>query len=98
MSGYQSKRLSSQDRESGITIDGLTREQVQLLDQMWKFEHLEQLEAWTATLPPRLQQQVEQLVRMVLISHLDQLVEAAAVQDDRPYAEANDYLQRFRLP
>jgi hypothetical protein len=98
MSGYRSKRLSSQDRESGITIDGLTREQVQLLDQMWKFDHMEQLEAWTATLLPRQQQLVEQLVRMVLISHLDQLVEAAAVQDDRPYAEANAYLKKFRLP
>lgn len=97
MSGYQSKRMSSRDRESGITIDGLTREQVQLLDQMWKFEHLEQLEAWAATLLPYQQQQVEDLMRMVLISHLDQVLEAVETQQARPYAEANAVLKKFRL-
>lgn len=98
MSGYQSKRMSSRDRETGITIDGLTHEQVQLLDQMWKFDHLEQLEAWAATLLPYQQQQVEDLMRIVLISHLDQVLEVEEVQQDRSYADANDYLKRFRLP
>jgi hypothetical protein len=98
MSGFQSKRLMRQDRlGNGLTIDGLTIEQVKLLDRMWQFEELEELEAWAATLRPGQQRMVDDLIKMVLLSHLDQILENEGQHRPDPYPEANAYLKKFRL-
>ena len=98
MSGFQSKRVMRQDRLGhGLTIDGLTMEQVKLLDRMWQFGDLEDLEAWAASLEPDLQREVENLVKMVMLAHFDQVLTNIEASIDEPYAEANAYLKKFRL-
>lgn len=92
MSGYQSKRLMAANRVPGLTIDGLTREDCILLDKMWGFVELEELEAWQATLRPALQRRVDDLIKMVLLAHLDKEMESV-----ERFPEANDYLRKFRL-
>lgn len=92
MSGFQSKRLLAQSRGSGIEINGLTKEDCLMLDRMFGFDELEDLEAWQATLRPALQRRVDDLIRMVLLAHLDKEMES--VQE---FPEANDILRKFRL-
>ena len=98
MSGFQSKRLMREDRLGhGLTIDGLTMEQIQLLDRMWQFEFIEDLEAWAASLHPDQQQEIENLVKLVMLAHFDQVLHNMEASIDDPYAEANAYLKKFRL-
>jgi hypothetical protein len=98
MSGFQSKRLMREDRLGhGLTIDGLTMEQVKLLDRMWQFEDIEDLEAWAASLEPDLQREVQSLVKMVMLAHFDQVLRNIEGHLEDPYAEANAYLKKFRL-
>ena len=98
MSGFQSKRLMRQDRLGhGLTIDGLTMEQVKLLDRMWQFQDIEDLEAWAASLEPDLQREVQNLVKMVMLAHFDPVLTNIEASIDEPYAEANAYLKKFRL-
>jgi len=92
MSGYQSKKIMAQTRGTGIEITGLTREDCLLLDRMYGFVELEDLEAWQATLRPALQRRVEDLIKMVLLAHLDKEMESV-----ERFPEANDYLRKFRL-
>jgi len=92
MSGFDSKRRMANSRNPVIEINGLTREDCLLLDRMWSFAELEELEAWQATLRPALQRRVEDLIKMVLLAHLDQELESV-----QRFPEANDYLRKFRL-
>lgn len=93
MSGYRSKKLSSNERsDRGIEINGLTLEQVELLDAMWSFDTEEDLHEWQDSLPLRLSQQVDSLILLVLLEQFDRLL---LLDDD--YSQATDYLQKFRL-
>jgi len=73
-----------------ISIHGLTSHQVDLLNLMWQFEELEDIEAWKETLDSITQHQVELLMRMVVLAATDELV----VED---MSDAREYLQKFRL-
>ncbi len=93
MSGYRSKKLSSQGREDrGIEITGLTMEQVELLNAMWGFDTEEDLQEWQESLPLQLSQQVDSLILLVLLEQFDRLLLL-----DNDYTVATDYLQKFRL-
>lgn len=93
MSGYRSKKLSSNERnERGIEITGLTLEQVELLDAMWGFETEEELQEWQDGLPLRLSQLVDSLIILVLLEQFDRLLLM-----DKDYSQANDYLNKFRI-
>ena len=92
MSGFDSKRRMANSRNPVIEINGLTREDCLLLDRMWGFVELEELEAWQATLRPALQRRVEDLIKMVLLAHLDKEMESV-----EKFPEANDLLRKFRL-
>jgi len=92
MSGFRSKKLMATAKVAGLTVDGLTREDCQLLDRMWSFADLEELESWQATLRPALQRRVDDLIRMVLLAHLDKELESV-----ERFPEANDFLRKFRL-
>lgn len=93
MSGYRSKKLSSNERsDRGIEINGLTLEQVELLDAMWSFDTEEDLHEWQDSLPLRLSQQVDSLILLVLLEQFDRLLLL-----DEDYSMATDYLQKFRL-
>lgn len=73
-----------------IQISGLTTYQVELLDMMWQFEELEDIEAWKELLDSETQQQVDLLMRMVILAMTDDLM----VEDT---TQAQEYLSRFRL-
>lgn len=73
-----------------IQISGLTAYQVALLDMMWQFEELEEIEAWKELLDDETQRQVDLLMRMVVLATTDDLM----VEDT---AQAQEYLERFRL-
>jgi len=93
MSGYRSKKLSSNARnDRGIEITGLTLEQVELLDAMWSFDTEEDLQQWQDGLSLQLSQQVDSLIIMVLLEQFDRLLLM-----DNDYSQATDYLQKFRM-
>ena len=73
-----------------IQINGLTAYQVELLDMMWQFEELEDIEAWRDTLDSETQVQVDLLMRMVILAMTDDLM----VEDT---SQAQEYLRRFQL-
>lgn len=73
-----------------IQINGLTAHQVELLDMMWQFQELEELEAWKELLDSETQNEIDLLINMVVLAATDELV----VEDT---TEAQEYLQRFRL-
>ena len=68
-----------------IRIDNLTEEQVEMLDIMWSFEMLDELEEWQSTLSSRERRMSEQLMRLVLIESLDQVL---AEQKELPEVKA----------
>lgn len=93
MSGYRSKKLSSNDREDrGLEISGLTLEQVELLDAMWGFDTEEDLTEWQEGLPLRLSQQVDSLIILVLLEQFDRILNT-----EKDYTEANEVISKFRL-
>ena len=73
-----------------ISIQGLTAYQVDLLNMMWQFEELEDIEAWKDTLDSETQHQVDLLMRLVILSATDNIM----VEDT---TEAQQYLKKFRL-
>ena len=58
-----------------ISIHGLTSYQVDLLNLMWQFEELEDIESWKETLDSETQHQVDLLMRMVVLAATDNLLE-----------------------
>jgi len=73
-----------------ITLTNLTPHQVDLLDQMWALESMEEVEEWMLTLSARDRVLSSTLMQMVM----QEMVEELAVED---LSLANDYLKRFQL-
>lgn len=55
-----------------ITIDGLTKEQVFLLDTMWQIDGYEDYMEWKSQLSESTRQEVEVLEQMVFLAELDE--------------------------
>ena len=72
------------------TITGLSPRQVDLLDIMWSFDELEDMEAWKHRLSPRDQRMVDQLIRMVVLETFD-----AEFAKETEFPEAMEALQRI---
>jgi hypothetical protein len=93
MSGYRSKKLSSNSRDDrGLEITGLTIEQVELLDSMWGFDTEDDLVEWQESLPLRLSQQVDSLIILVLLEQFDRIL-----NNENDYSEANEVISKFTL-
>jgi len=73
-----------------IRIDNLTEEQVEMLDTMWSFEMLDELEEWQSTLSSRERRMSEQLMRLVLIESLDQVL-----AEQKEFPEVKVLLSKF---
>lgn len=58
-----------------ITISNLTYDLVELLDQMWGHDTLEELEAFMATQSPENQHKVRVLQEMLHLSYSDSMVD-----------------------
>jgi len=72
------------------TINGLSPRQCDLLDMMWQFEELDEMETWKSKLSPRDQRMVDQLIRMVLLETFD-----AEFAKETEFPEATAVLQRI---
>jgi hypothetical protein len=70
-----------------ISINGLTERQVDLLDAMWAFEELADMEEWKSTLDVEDQQECDRLIRLVLIESMDELL-----QENNTYPDARKVL------
>ena len=71
-------------------IIGLNPRQYDLLEIMWEFEELADMEAWKHRLSPRDQRTVDQLIRMVLLETFD-----AEFAKETEFPEAMEALQRI---
>ena len=74
-----------------IEINGLTKYQVALLDDMWACESYEDYEEFLANLPEDDRVECLRLERMVLLAELDEVVA------EMPLTEAQKVLAQFRL-
>ena len=71
-------------------IIGLNPRQYDLLEIMWEFEELADMEAWKHRLSPRDQRTVDQLIRMVLLETFD-----AEFAKETEHPEASAVIQRI---
>ena len=78
------------ENEREININGLTPEEVQMLDMMWSIESVEDMEDWVASLTREERLMVYRL-RMLLIA---EIIDYDNVQD---LSQARDYLKKFQL-
>ena len=72
-----------------ITIDGLTQQQVKLLDIMWSIYDIEVYDEWKSALNEELQDMVDVLEKLALYETLEQ-----ELQD---FTQANKVLKKFAL-
>jgi len=75
-----------------MQIQGLTEEQVEMLDFMWSLDSLEEFEEWKAGLDRRERLLADTLQRMVLMATLDDVLE-----DVTKFPEAKQLLRQFQL-
>lgn len=57
-----------------ITINGLTPDQVELLDTMWEIDSFEDFEEWRAALDSFTKQQVDLLQNLVILENMEELL------------------------
>jgi hypothetical protein len=55
-----------------ITIDGLTKEQVRMLDEMWALETMEEMAEWMENVPAEKRQMAELLQEMLILASIDE--------------------------
>lgn len=75
-----------------MRIQGLTEEQVEMLDFMWTLDSMEEFEEWRDTLDRREQLMADSLQKMVLLAALDDILEA-----ENAYPDAKKLLKQFQL-
>jgi hypothetical protein len=75
-----------------MQIQGLTEEQVEMLDFMWSLDSLEEFEEWKSGLDRREQLLADTLQRMVLMATLDDVLEGVT-----KFPEAKQLLRQFQL-
>ena len=78
------------ENEREININGLTPEEVQMLDMMWSIESVEDMEDWVASLD-RDERLLVYRLRMLLIA---EMIDHDTVQD---LSLVKNYLKKFQL-
>lgn len=58
-----------------MRIEGLTAEQVKILDELWACETMEDLERYVANKSDKQIQEIITLREMIMLSHIDEQVE-----------------------
>jgi hypothetical protein len=74
-----------------ITINGLSKHQVALLDEMWACDTMEDFDEFLETLDPADCAEAMRLQRLVLLAEMDELVAKM------PLTEARQVLDKFRI-
>lgn len=75
-----------------FSIEGLTHEQVEMLDHMWTLKTITEYEDWYELLDERDQRMADVLQRMVFFAAADEIVEALP-----DYRDAKEALKKFAL-
>lgn len=78
------------DKEPEYNINGLTPEELQMLETMWSIESVEDMEDWLMSLS-RKERLMAYRLRMLL---LIEIIDYDAVKD---LSEAKNYLKKFQL-
>ena len=78
------------DEEREYNINGLTPEEVQMLDMMWSIESVQDMEDWVASLN-REERLLVYRLRMLLIA---EIIDQDNLQD---LSMAKNYLKKFQL-
>ena len=76
-------------KDKDIQINGLTPEQVQMLDMMWSIESSDDMDDWLNSLSEREINLANQLKNLLMITLIDETVE--------DFETARTYLQKFTL-
>jgi hypothetical protein len=76
-------------KDKDIQINGLTPEQVQMLDMMWSIESSDDMDDWLNSLSKREINLANQLKNLLMITLIDETVE--------DFEMARIYLQKFTL-
>jgi hypothetical protein len=66
-----------------MRIEGLTKHQVELLDEMWEIKEYDDLEAWMETLCPKDRKEAEALQRLVILETFEELLDKGSYPDAR---------------
>lgn len=69
---------------SRYTLEGLTTEQVELLDKMWDIDTIDELKSFINTHTPEVQREILVLQEMLSLAYTDDLVDN---MDVYPHAE-----------
>ena len=77
---------------SNLTIDGLTKKQVKMLDEMWSIDTEYEFLDWYDNLSTTDQHECDMLQRLILIEAFD-----AAMVQENDFTEANEALAKFRI-
>ena len=75
-----------------LRINGLGQKEIKMLNTMWEFQELEDLEAWQQTLRPGDYRLSKQLMNMVLIESLDQ-----HMAKETKFPDAKKVLSKYML-
>ncbi len=73
-----------------ITISGLTKRQVELLDTMWELKDMEDYEQWRDSLDEDTMNEVDTLEQMVLLAQSDEIADCEC-------EKAMAYIEKFML-
>lgn len=73
-----------------IRIQNVNKKQQKMLDIMWSFQDVDELEAWKKTLKPKSRHQAETLEQLILLATLDEMIDE---EDD--FEEANEIIDRI---
>lgn len=74
-----------------ITIDGLTKRQVELLDIMWELKDMEEYEIWKSGLSEKTMNMVDSLEQMVVYASID-----AETENSVNFNDAVAVLSKYR--
>ncbi len=76
-----------------IRIDGLTPEQVRMLNDMWSLGSSEEFELWYESLDDDEVQMADQLKEMLVYAVMDAMLE----KEKEEMADVKEYLKKFML-
>ena len=77
---------------TNLTIDGLTKKQVQMLDEMWSIDDEYEFLDWYEHLSEKEQHECDMLQRLILIESFD-----AVMAQEKDFSDANEALAKFRI-
>lgn len=73
-----------------ITITGLTKKQVELLDTMWEIKDIEEYDQWRDSLDEETMNMVDTLEQMVILAQSDEIADCEC-------EKAMAYLSKYML-